>query len=91
MFSETQNLNGMKQFKYLFLTCFFILLACKKTEEKTSLQKTFTIYTIGDSTMANKPNPEENPERGWGQMLPQFFNENVKIENEDETHIKIYF
>ena len=28
-----------------------------------------TVYTIGDSTMANKPNPEENPERGWGQML----------------------
>ncbi|NLP58708.1 rhamnogalacturonan acetylesterase [Lutibacter sp. B1] len=43
-------------------------------------QKT-TVYTIGDSTMANKPNPEENPERGWAQMLPQFFNDNIKIDN----------
>jgi lysophospholipase L1-like esterase len=40
-----------------------------------------TVYTIGDSTMANKPNPEENPERGWGQLLPQFFGEDVTIDN----------
>lgn len=40
-----------------------------------------TIYTIGDSTMANKPNPEKNPERGWAQMLPQFFNKDVVIDN----------
>ncbi|MEX1384245.1 rhamnogalacturonan acetylesterase, partial [Lutibacter sp.] len=40
-----------------------------------------TIYTIGDSTMANKTNPEENPERGWGQMLPDFFTTNVVIDN----------
>lgn len=40
-----------------------------------------TIYTIGDSTMANKPNPEENPERGWGQMLQAFFEDNVVIDN----------
>lgn len=46
----------------------------------TTSQK-LTVYTIGDSTMANKPNPEENPERGWAQMLPQFFNDNVVIDN----------
>ena len=40
-----------------------------------------TVYTIGDSTMANKPNPDENPERGWAQMLPQFFNKDVTIDN----------
>ena len=40
-----------------------------------------TIYGIGDSTMANKVKPEENPERGWGQMLPLFFNDNIKIDN----------
>jgi lysophospholipase L1-like esterase len=40
-----------------------------------------TIYTIGDSTMANKINPGENPERGWAQMLPQFFNEDVVVDN----------
>ncbi|OOG74131.1 rhamnogalacturonan acetylesterase [Flavobacterium sp. A45] len=40
-----------------------------------------TIYTIGDSTMANKLLVEDNPERGWGQVLPQFFNDNVIIDN----------
>ncbi|MFI1772056.1 rhamnogalacturonan acetylesterase [Thalassobellus citreus] len=40
-----------------------------------------TIYTIGDSTMANKKNPETNPEHGWAQVLPQFFNKNAVIDN----------
>ena len=44
-------------------------------------QQNITIHTIGDSTMANKPNPEENPERGWVQMLPLFFEKDVIIEN----------
>lgn len=40
------------------------------------------VYLIGDSTMADKPGtPEENPERGWGQLLPIFFNEKVAIHN----------
>jgi lysophospholipase L1-like esterase len=43
-------------------------------------QKKITIYMIGDSTMANKE-PEAAPEIGWGMMFPQFFNENVCIEN----------
>lgn len=36
-----------------------------------------TVYTIGDSTMADKENPENNPERGWAQMLTQFFTDPV--------------
>jgi type 1 glutamine amidotransferase len=32
-------------------------------------QLPLTIHLVGDSTMANKPDPETNPERGWGQML----------------------
>jgi lysophospholipase L1-like esterase len=31
-----------------------------------------TLYLIGDSTMADKPDPAHNPERGWGQALPRF-------------------
>lgn len=38
------------------------------------------IFMIGDSTMANKP-VEDNPERGWGQLLPLYFNDQVKIDN----------
>jgi lysophospholipase L1-like esterase len=40
-----------------------------------------TIYGIGDSTMANKPIANNNPERGWGQMLPQFLTDNITFEN----------
>ncbi len=42
--------------------------------------KPFTIYAIGDSTMANKKT-EVFPETGWCQVLNEYFNESVKIEN----------
>ena len=44
-------------------------------------KKQISIYTIGDSTMADKRNPNENPERGWCQVLPQFLNDNVEVKN----------
>jgi lysophospholipase L1-like esterase len=40
-----------------------------------------TVFMIGDSTMADKPNPDTNPERGWGQLLPQFLREDVVVRN----------
>jgi lysophospholipase L1-like esterase len=43
--------------------------------------KRIVIHLIGDSTMADKPNPEKNPERGWGQALPAFFDGRVLIRN----------
>lgn len=45
-----------------------------------SANKPVHIFMIGDSTMANKSANAE-PERGWGQMLPQFFTSDVKICN----------
>lgn len=41
----------------------------------------FTIYMIGDSLMSTKPLIPAHPERGWGQMLPQYFQSGVRIEN----------
>jgi pectinesterase len=38
------------------------------------------LFLIGDSTMADKP-LADNPERGWGQLLPIFFGEGVAIKN----------
>ncbi len=40
-----------------------------------------TLFMIGDSTMANKPLTPAQPERGWGQLLPLYFNNGVRIEN----------
>jgi len=64
---------GMKTSFLFFIGMAFFL--------STSYAQTLTIYTIGDSTMADKPNPDENPERGWAQMLPVFFIDEVKIDN----------
>lgn len=38
------------------------------------------LFLIGDSTMADKP-LADNPERGWGQLLPGFFGDGVAIQN----------
>jgi lysophospholipase L1-like esterase len=69
----------MKTLKVFLLLIVSLQFGCRKpaNNEIDSIK----IYTIGDSTMANKPDPDKNPERGWVQMLPPFFNENVSIEN----------
>ena len=41
---------------------------------------TVKIFLIGDSTMSDKP-LTDNPERGWGEILPLFFDRHVTIEN----------
>lgn len=73
----------MKYFKTLFAICLIAFFSCKEksVSEQESKTKNATIYTIGDSTMANKPNPDENPERGWCQLLPEFLNDKVTLEN----------
>ncbi|WP_338839929.1 rhamnogalacturonan acetylesterase [Flavobacterium ginsenosidimutans] len=58
--------------KYLLLT-FLITSVC-------FAQKT-TLYCIGDSTMANKKDPEKNPEHGWAQVLQPFFTDNIIVVN----------
>jgi acetyl esterase/lipase len=44
-------------------------------------EPTVDVYLVGDSTMADKPTAETNPERGWGQLFPRFFDEYVAIHN----------
>lgn len=39
------------------------------------------IRSIGDSTMATKKLDGQNPERGWGHMLPGFFSDEVRVDN----------
>ncbi|NHN25825.1 rhamnogalacturonan acetylesterase [Flavobacterium jejuense] len=70
----------MKIYK-LFILSAFILFGCKSSDVTKSDNPKVTIYLIGDSTMANKKNPEENPEFGWGQVLPDFMTNNISISN----------
>lgn len=58
-----------------------VVLGCKSAPTQKQELPAVTIHLIGDSTMADKKNPEENPERGWGQVLPVFFNEKVTLKN----------
>ncbi len=60
-----------KKLTLLFLFLSIIVLAQKKP----------TLFLIGDSTMANKENPDKNPEHGWGQVLPQFMTLDIEIQN----------
>jgi lysophospholipase L1-like esterase len=72
--SDPLNINHFMKKSSLFLVLFILVSAFLLPK------KTITVYMIGDSTMANKP-IEDNPERGWGMMLQDFFDSSVIIEN----------
>lgn len=58
-----------------FQVCLLVvcLSACQPEE--------YILHLVGDSTMADKENPDINPEFGWGQVLPEFFDSKVTILN----------
>ena len=58
-----------------------VLMALPISSSSATAGNAPVIYMIGDSTMANKSLENGNPERGWGQLLPEFFKPEVKIEN----------
>ncbi|MGY5355883.1 rhamnogalacturonan acetylesterase [Wenyingzhuangia sp. IMCC45467] len=73
----------MKIYKIFFIACVIILQSCKNTTAKKEevADKNITIFCIGDSTMADKKNPETNPEHGWAQVLEQYFNDKITVSN----------
>ncbi|MFB3389622.1 rhamnogalacturonan acetylesterase [Flavobacterium sp. LAR06] len=58
---------------------FYILLICLFSG--ACFAQKATLYTIGDSTMANKKDSDRNPEHGWAQVLQPFFSENIVVVN----------
>ena len=60
-----------------YVLCALLLLSAFIAERKDPI----TIFMIGDSTMANKSLKNGNIERGWGQMLPGYFTEEVVVDN----------
>ncbi len=65
----------MKISRYFLIALFgFSSLAFLLPDQKP------TLFLVGDSTCANKP-LEDNPERGWGQLLPDYFTNEVAIQN----------
>ena len=70
---HTTNMRNKSTFFLLFFGLLLILTAARK--EKT------TIFMIGDSTMANKPIDNGQPERGWGMALQGFFTDDIIVDN----------
>ncbi|HYQ57371.1 MAG TPA: rhamnogalacturonan acetylesterase, partial [Draconibacterium sp.] len=63
----------MKQLIFFAALILILSSACQKP-------KNFSIYCIGDSTMANKLK-EAYPETGWCMVLGDYFNETVTVSN----------
>lgn len=57
------------------------LLLCVVVWSAFEADKKIKIYTIGDSTMANKDISNDKQERGWGMMLQNCFSDDVVVEN----------
>ena len=54
----------------------WVMLACVVLLIGVAAAQGVTVHMVGDSTMANKSNPETNPEFGWGQVLQDYFDAN---------------
>jgi len=59
------------------LTIFFLILLTFSFIQK----KEVTIFLAGDSTMADKPYGNGNPEKGWGQVFPLYLVDGIHVEN----------
>lgn len=57
------------------------LLAVALTAFAPVSRAPLSVYLVGDSTMADKPDPAHNPERGWGQALPAYFDSGAVVKN----------
>lgn len=62
---------------WIFIALVSLLCLCRLSAEETAAP---TIHMIGDSTMADKPKLD-HPERGWGQLFPEFVISPAKVDN----------
>jgi lysophospholipase L1-like esterase len=68
-------MTGIRRIRVLASLVLGAILAAAGAQERP------TLFLVGDSTMANKPDPDRNPERGWGQILPRFLDDGVRVHN----------
>jgi Lysophospholipase L1 and related esterases len=69
----------MSKIKFSRVLVMFLLFCPEIFAQQTSSGK-FTVWTIGDSTMANKK-ADVAPETGWCQAFPNFVSANVEVKN----------
>lgn len=71
------TIQNMSKTVSMFIGCIFAILLLTAAKEDNIT----TIFMIGDSTMANKDTSGGKQERGWGMMLHECFDDNIRIEN----------
>ncbi len=64
----------MKKVSFLALLIASLSFACQQKKE-------VNLFLAGDSTMSDKPLKNGHPERGWGQLLPVYLKEGIKVDN----------
>lgn len=69
----------MKRLLTVLLLILTVGIGFAKAETEKS--DTVTVFTIGDSTMANKPTDGDKQERGWGQLLQKQLKGNIVVDN----------
>lgn len=74
-------MKNFSPFIYLLMLAMLVGCATPNLPMTQASSGAPTIFMIGDSTMANKPVIPAYPERGWGQMLPVYFQDGVRIDN----------
>jgi DNA sulfur modification protein DndE len=62
----------MKKFSLVFFTIVAFAFQIPRPQAR--------VFMVGDSTMADKP-LNDNPERGWGQLFPQYLTDDVLVKN----------
>ena len=72
---DTDQLMRILNLKYAPLFLLFLAVTCG-----ISSAQQITVFTIGDSTMANKK-AEVAPETGWCQVFPAFVDQTVEVKN----------
>ncbi|MDR1341747.1 MAG: GDSL-type esterase/lipase family protein [Prevotellaceae bacterium] len=63
-----------KKYSLIFLS---VMLLCICAAE----HRPFTVFMVGDSTMADKMLDKDKRERGWGMLIPEFLTGEVTVEN----------
>lgn len=68
---------------FILILSALALLSCAAgpTDKSAQSLTPLTIHMIGDSTMANKPVPNDQNERGWGQMLAELVKPEARVAN----------
>jgi lysophospholipase L1-like esterase len=56
-----------------------VAIVCSALFIVGAIESSVTVFSIGDSTMALYDTSNNNQQRGWGQMLPQFFDNEVTV------------